>query len=745
MFSKRITAILLATVATSPTALWAQTGDAQQPTETTQAPASGNDYPPGDIVVTALRRATNLEQTPAAITSLSGEAIRQNNIANLVDLQELVPGLVVTSGGAGLNTISLRGVRTGGGDQLVGLYYDETPLNAPPGTTTSQAAAQSGVDFFDVSRVEVLRGPQGTLYGASAAGGAIRLITNKPDLDHFSGTIDLSGSTTSHSVEGYQANGEINIPLIEDKLAVRIVAYRRYTPGYIDNAKLGLSNVNSDTATGGRVLVRYQPVSNVTLDFSAHLAYENSNGSPTWAPGLGLYQSADQVYLWFRDKNRFYNFTGNIDLGFAKLTGTTSYQDRDLLQTRDPNPLWTGALHLPAADLPGLYYQPQSVTDLTSEIRLSSEGKGPFTWTVGGYYEDRRSHVLSLSVKVDPDGFYNPASDPTLFGRHVLNDITQKAVFGELAYTFFHNLTITGGIRYYNYDITVGGDTYYSVIPQLGSVLPYSLTSSNASGLLYKANLSWQADRHLLFYFNAASGYRPGGVNQVIGYTGNLPYKPDSLWTYEAGGKATYLDGRAQLNAALYRTDWTDMQVNLNSGSYSYIGNAGSARIQGLEAELHLEPIKGWTFDTTVTTLSAKLTSDQVQAGVVAAGSTGRAGNRIPLVPEFTAELASSYEWGIGHELKAVLHGSLNYTGASYSAFNPGTNAAVAGYYRVGDFFNTNARVGVKDPSWSAYVFASNIFNSKGKISAANTLGGTTETILTLQPRTIGINLSKSF
>jgi len=740
---------LLAGAGASPTHLLAQTA---------AAPTAGND-----IVVTALRRPTGLEQTPAAITALSEEAIRQNNIANLSDLQQIVPGLVATTQGAGLNQLSLRGVRSSAGDQLVGLYYDETALNAPPGTTTAQASAQGNVDFFDIARVEVLRGPQGTLYGAGAAGGAIRLITNKPDLDHLGATIDVTGTTTSHSAAGYQANGEINIPLIEDKLAVRVVAYRRYQPGYINNAALGLKHVNSDAATGGRVLVRYQPVSQVTLDFSAHLANEDSNGSPGWAPSLGLYQSSDTVLLKFRDRNRFYNFTGGFDLGFAKLTATTSYQDRRLLQTRDPNGLFSNTFnpviasaggHLGATyPLPIEYYQPQDIQDLTSEVRLSSEGKSPFTWTVGAYYEDRHSHLTSNIAHVaTPGAGYNTTSDTMLFVRHVVDDRVQKAVFGELAYTLFGSLTATGGIRYYQYDNTVGGDRTYSNplytanASFFGALIPFNTYQSSNNGLLYRGNLSWQADRHLLFYFDAASGYRPGGVNQPIGSVTNLPYNPDSLWTYEVGTKASYLDGRLQANVALYRTDWSNMQINLNSGSFSFIGNAGSARLQGLEAELHFQPARGWSVDTTITASSDRLTSNQVSnAAVVVGSASGLTGNRIPNVPQATANLGSTYEWGVGHGRTASIHGDVSYIGDSYSAFNAGTSAVVAGYYRIGDYAVAGVRIGIKGASWSAALFGSNLFGSRGRISAANTLGGYTATVLTVQPRTLGINLTKTF
>jgi iron complex outermembrane receptor protein len=726
--------LLLLGSAAWPTTLLAQ--DRKATAATSDDTANNGDQSSGqDIIVTAFHRETRLQQTPAAITSLSTEALKNANIVNADDLQRLVPGLVVTNAGAGQRRLSLRGVRSAG-DAQVGVYYDESSLTAPPGTTTDAGGSQSDLDFFDVSRVEVLRGPQGTLYGAGAMAGAVRIIFNKPDLNHFEGRADVTGTTEAYGGQGYQANAAINVPIVDDKLAARLVVYRRYDDGYIDNPRLKLQNVNGESTWGGRLMIRYRPISELTIDAAAY--FQNNNGGPpTWSPSVGKYQSADQAYLWFKDKNRLYNLTANAELGFATLTATTSYQDRDVLMTRDPSYLFqiVGA----SAYAPAIYYQPQSVKSWTNELRLQSAGSGPLHWTIGGFYEDRRSKVLSEAHVVGSDGRdLNPPD--VILQRHVGESLKQKAAFGELSYRMFDRLTLTGGLRYYSYDKLVSGDTTIGFAPLGTFVRPYAEFRSKNDGWLYKFNASLKASEHLLLYAQAASGYRPGGVNQVLGLAEALPYQPDSLWTYEAGFKATYLDGRILLNVAAFRTDWKDMQVTLNSGTFAYLGNAGAARIQGVEAELGFEPVNGWTVSASLTALTAKLTEDQLATGAVASTATGRAGDRIPNIPQGTVTVASQYEFPLSDGLTAIIHGDVNYVGDSYSDFHRSTS-----YFRLGDYFVSNARIGVKTRSWGAYLFARNLFNAVGTTYSGTVLGGRTQVVTTVPPRTIGINLTSSF
>ncbi|AGH50881.1 TonB-dependent receptor [Sphingomonas sp. MM-1] len=696
---------------------------------------------PGDeIVVTALKRETSLQETPAAITALGGATLRAANIDNINDLQRTTPGLVITDAGPGQRRVALRGIRSAG-DAQVGIYYDEAPLAGPPGTTTDAGGAASDIKLFDVERVEVLRGPQGTLYGAGAMGGALRVIFNKPDLDSFGASFDVSGTTTSHGGEGYQLNAAINVPIVTDRIGLRVVGYRRFDPGWIDNPKLGLKGVNKEDSDGGRILLRIKPIDDLTIDASAF--YQDSKGSPSlWSPSVGKWQSPNLAVLPFRDQNRLYSLTARGELGFATLVATTSYQDRDLLMTRDPSYLWKllGGQSYPA----GLYYQPQNVTDWTSEIRLQSAGSGPFQWTVGGFYEDRKAKVLSEAHQVDPATGEDKDPPTVLLQRHVGDKLKQKALFGELAYTLFDRLTLTGGLRYYQYDKLVSGDTTIG-FPLLGTpAAPYAEFASDNNGWLYKINIAYKLNDNVLIYGQAASGYRPGGVNQVLGLAAALPYLPDKLWTYEGGIKLSLVDRRLLINLTAYRTDWDNLQVTLDSGSFAYLGNAGAARAKGVEAELVLNPVPGLSFSANANLLSAKLTKDLIAPGTVPSATTGRAGDRIPNIPEGSFTLAGQYEWDLSNALTGLVRADFNHVGKFYSDFRPNP-ARPFNYREGGDYQLVNGRIGVRTQEWGAYLFVNNLLNKVARTSAGNVLGGSVEVISTVPPRTIGINLTGNF
>lgn len=717
-----------------------------------------------DIVVTALKRETRLQDTAASITSLSDERLRQASLESANDLVRVVPSLTITDQGPGQRRVTLRGIRSAG-DAQVGIYYDEMALAGPPGTTSDPGGSQSDFKLFDLERVEVLRGPQGTLYGAGSVGGAIRLVTRKPSFE-LGGVVDASVTSTKSGGEGYQLNAALTLPIVQDVLAVRGVYFRRQNDGWVNNPGLGLTGINAERSDGGRILVRFIPAPGLTIDGSAHFLF-TEGGASTWSPGAGRYNAVNSSQVPYEDKQRLYNLSAKAELGFADFIATTSYQDRDTLVTRDPTPLFrsfkgsasTCSTHFTAAVCatpagianfnayvdsltPVIYYQPQSVKDWTSEVRLQSSQPGWLQWTIGGFYEDRDAKVLSEARRTNASDGSQIAGAAPLLLRHVVDYLTQKAVFGEVSVSPVSQLTLTGGLRYYEYDKTVGGDTTVGLDILRTATMPFTVYKSHASGWLYKANVSWKPFRNLLVYGQVATGYRPGGVNQVLGLAAALTYNPDKLTTYEGGIKSGFADGALVLNLSGYITDWTDMQVSINSGSFLYLGNAGAARIKGIEAEAVVTPTKGLTFNLNAVFTSAKLTQDQVPDGVTPLATTARAGDRIPFIAPQTIGVAGAYDWAVGSGAwRGLVRGDLTYVGKSYADFRP--NAI--GYRRVGDYVLTNARIGARTDRYGIYLFVNNAFNTVARTAAGNTLGGTTETVTTVPPRTIGLNLTGSF
>lgn len=713
-----------------------------------------------EIVVTALKRETRLQDTAASITAISNDTLRAANIDSANDLVRAVPSLTITDSGPGQRRITLRGIRSAG-DAQVGVYYDETPVAGPPGTTSDPGGSQSDFKLFDLERIEVLRGPQGTLYGAGSVGGTIRLVTRKPG-NELEGLVDVTGTINQTGSKGYQLNAALNVPIIQDVLAVRGVYFRRQDEGWVDNPGLGLTGINAERSDGGRILVRFRPAPWLTIDGAAHFLF-TEGGASTWSPSAGPYNAVNASQVPYNDKQRLYTLSVKAELGFADLVATTSYQDRDTLVTRDPTPLFRSAActtHFSdtvcktdqgKADFaayvqsvtPAIYYQPQSVTDWSNELRLQSRGGGWLQWTIGGFYEDRRARVLSETRRTNASDGSQVASAALLTQRNVTDDLKQQAVFGELAITPAAGLTITGGFRYYNYDKTVGGDTIIGLDLIRTSPTPFAYYYSSNSGWLYKGNVSWKAADNVLLYGQVATGYRPGGVNQVLGLAQALAYKPDKLTTYEAGIKTSFGGNALILNLSGYITDWSDMQVSINSGSFLYLGNAGAAKIKGVELEATLNPAPGLSFNLNGTYTDARLTSDQVPDGVTPGATTARAGDKIPFIAPLTVSFAGQYDFPLseGSGWRGLVRGDVSYASRSYADFRP--NAT--GYRKVGEYVLANLRVGAKNERYGVYFFVNNLTDTIARVSAGNTLGGSTETVTTVPPRTFGINLTGSF
>ncbi len=708
-----------------------------------------------DIIVTAQKRETRLQETPAAISAISADSLEAQAITGLNDLTRAAPGLVVADAGPGERRISLRGIRSAGEAQ-VAVYYDEAPLTGPPGASSDAGRSQGGLQLFDVARVEVLRGPQGTLYGASSMGGTLRIIYQKPS-DMLEAAVDLTGSNTEHAGDNYQLNAMVNLPIVGDRLALRAVAWRYQSAGWIDNPRLGAEEINKNESEGGRLLLKARPADWLDLDFGVH--YSNEKGQdPVWAPSLGTFISPNTINLPTRDKNRLYTAAAHADLGFAQLVATGSLQDRDQLYFRDPyylmqlargNPGFCIRHSTPAecatpagmdvynayvdSLLPMGYIYTQEMQNYSSEVRLQSNEGGLLDWTVGGYWSKRSSKMWSNGQLADSRGILIESA-PYVYSRRVHDTLSQIAGFGEASLHLTERLTLTGGLRYYDYKRTVAGDTEKGFDLINFAIQPWTVRETSEKGPLWKANVSYQATPDVLFYAQAASGFRPGGANQVLGLPDAFtPYQSDSLWTYEAGAKTTLFDGQILFNLTGYLTDWDNMQVSGSSGTYAFLTNAGNARVKGIEAQTVVAPIRGLQFSADLSLLSAKLTTDQVNGLVVA---QGKAGDHIPEIPSLSFSLSGQYEWAVGSKT-ALLRADYSYAGRSHSEFRPNSPL----YRQLGDYSLVGLRAGIGDERFGVYLFVTNLFDTLARTRAGNMIGMPVEVVTTAPPRTIGLNL----
>ncbi len=726
----------------------------------------------GEIIVTALKRGTRLQDTPLAISAVTGDSLERAGTTSFTELTSDTPSLRIVDNGPGNRRVILRGV-VGAGEPTVGIYYDESPVSGSVGTSSDAAGSTPDFRVFDVERAEVLRGPQGTLYGSGSMGGTVRIIYEKPKTDTLEGAGSVNLSAVKGGSPGASVDGMINLPIATDKLALRVVGSYQQFAGYIDNNFYGTRNINDGYALGGRALLRFTPTDELTIDLGAYYSKVSTDASRWFYETGQRHVTSARSESGNYDTNRIYSGTLRYDFGPVALTAVSTYFDRDKITVGDVSDNFNGRntaagcaqyllrntsatcsatelasyLELTNTILYSSLYQPQSVRNWSNEIRVSSTDGGPFNWTVGGYMEDRKTTVRSTLLAADPrNGQLLPFVAANIYYDRTISDhLKQKALFAELSYEFFEKLTATVGSRWYEYDKTVGGvvdqgQIHYASVPSA-----YQEARSKENGFVFKFNLAYEFSRNLMIYAQAAEGFRPGGVNQANGLPVALAgYTADSLWNYELGLKSQPISG-VYFNLTGYQIDWTNMQVSARTAGagsvFGLISNVGAARIKGLEAELNASPVGGLSLIANVGYTDAKLSEDQVSTIVIAAG---RKGDRLPFVPKWNVSASAEYMWSLSSTLEGLVRFDGTYAGSSYS-----TLAKTDAYRRkVDDYTLFNARFGIQAPDgdWSAHLYVNNIFNAEAittKSSSGNT-GGLTITH-GAPPRTIGLNLTKRF
>uniref|UniRef100_B0SXI8 TonB-dependent receptor plug n=1 Tax=Caulobacter sp. (strain K31) TaxID=366602 RepID=B0SXI8_CAUSK len=730
-----------------------------------------------EIVVTALKRSTTIQTTPISISAVTEKSLQSLGASGIQDYFRTVPNLQVEGNSPTNRRLTLRGVRSAG-EATVGLYYDETPLTGPAGTTADASSTSADVNLFDVERVEVLRGPQGTLYGSGSMGGTLRVIMNKPDSHQYTGAVEAQGTATKDGGPGYSVKGMVNVPLIQDKLAARLVLYEAEQGGYVDDLLLNKKDINDQHSTGGRLMLGFTPTDNLTLTATGVFQKTTLDGQNSWYPALGSkdYSTNARVIAPTDDNLRMYNVTAKWDLGFATLTGTSSYYKWTLLRNSDYSPTLSAsranatscrnyiaggapasgttnpactttqmAQYTAYADsrVPGALYQPMGLTSWNHELRANGAlFDNKVDWTAGVYYEDRSDYIESQVAKADATtGVINP-SDLTAW-RHVGTDTKQTAFFGEITYKPIEKLSLTFGARRFDYDKTVSGQVLISNFITQSYVGPAAQVDASASGWVSKFNVSYQVTSDIMVYGLAAKGFRPGGANNIPGLTSALlAYGPDSLWNYEAGVKSQWFDHRLTLNAAAYQIDWSNMQISATSanGAFSYLTNAGAARIKGVELEAVARPMRGLTLNATAAFVDAKLTEDQANSTILITGSTGLRGDEFPNVADFSGSAAVEYSWPLTDALNGLLRADYAYVGESASQFRP----TYTYYEKQGDYGYANLRGGVEGADWGAYLFVNNVGNEVGLMSVTSALNNKQQAV-SINPRTVGVSVRKRF
>ena len=742
------------------------------------------------VTVTAQKRKEDPNKVAMSISTVSGEQLQAQHVNDFTDLTRIVPNISFTAasgnGGAGPGTsnIEVRGISSAAGAATVGIYLGEVSITV--GNVYTMGTVEP--KFFDIDRVEVLRGPQATLYGASSMGGTIKFVPNEPDLTQaeFSTYTEVSG--TRGGSANYSANVVGNIPLLANELALRIGVQTQHTGGFINQVDgeggVLASNINQIDDQELRVALKWKPIPALTIIPS--LYYQNVAAQDISAFNLELpdYQAQKMVREPSRDTLLTPNVTLNWDMGRADLTSSTSYFERNFDRTQNGSAYNSYSLSTfltssaaggtapPAlinaiAGLPSAVYLNNQVRQVSQEFRLASkpyDAVSPWTWLGGVYFSNQHTNIIEndpvFGVNASFAQFGFSSADPAILPGAYAADFPgdnayhgafhyrekQSSVFGEVNYYFTPALHVTLGARYLKGDSTLDQENSL----YLAGAGNTSSSSLSSKAFMPKYALTWEVDPANTVYASLAKGFRLGGSNVFVPPTtcgpdlqangienGPATYAPDSLWSYEFGSKSRLLKNRLSINADVFYVKWKNIQqgVYLPTCTYTYNANAGDATSKGVEFEIKGKPMPGLTLSASGGYVKAELSNDKgVQNGIVGAVE----GAQIQGVPQYNGAVNAHYNFALFGEQSAFVMGGMQWVGPSKGSLNP----AQTDYQRPA-YHTANASAGIAFERYQLSVFVKNAFDTATVIQhpqVASIVEG-----YRVAPRSIGMSLAAKF
>ena len=699
------------------------------PGQDAEAPGEGVDAPQFteeiSVTVTARKREENLQAVPFSIVAPTQQALRNRGARSLEDISANVAGFSVQNLGPGQSQIAMRGVSAGqivrdqpGVKEQVGVYLDESVI--------SLSLFTPDLDLFDMSRIEVLRGPQGTLFGSGSLSGTVRYITNQPAIGVSEGTAELGVGSLDGGGLGHNAKFAVNIPLGR-AAAARVTAYNTGIGGFMDAVQPDLSineNVNSGRRTGARVALRLQPSERFAV--TPRVIYQDvsmngwnridaynvlANPFTTTRPAvtLGERQLFTQIEEPFTDEFLLGDILLEYDIGGAALTSITSFTNRDVEVVRDASALGGSVAFSPFGAPAAGYTLDVPLVDstiaqgLTQEIRMAGAGER-VDWLAGAFYSSSERHYGQSAHARDfvainggavsqflqavtgiPDlvwtGSRALAGHPDteeLFYSDLNYDFDQLAVFGEVTLSVTDRLRLTGGLRWYDFDerrTQVFDGLFADPLDSEGTV--------RATGVAPRVIASFDVTPATQVNAQVSKGFRLGGINDPLNAPICSPadlatfgdrgtWEDEELWNYEAGVKSTFLGGRGTLNASAFYMDIRNLQATVTAGTCSsrIIFNVPDARSAGLELELAAQPTTFFDF-----ALSASVADARLQSTVTSTDDTGsvgmvsgiEAGRRLPTTPRFQSAAAATWRWLVGGGWVGYLSGTFQHVGSRFT------------------------------------------------------------------------------
>jgi len=695
-----------------------------------------------EIVVTATKRDERLIDVPASITALNGARLRDSGALRLEDYQAKVPGLSTTPITPGYTQLVVRGITTGSAQlsSTVATYFDETPTNSSTATALGSKLTPDP-DLLDIERVEVLRGPQGTLYGANALGGVVRYILAQPDLDKATGTAQVGVSGVSHGETGYLARAAVSVPIVAGQLAVRASGFYTRDPGYIDNVSTGRDDINRSVNQGGRIALEWRPSDAFSASLSSLYQRRQTDGLGaetvnllTLAPVAGRYTMNDASDLLVRTDYYLHTLTMNLDTGFGTLTSATGFGKQKSVLDSDLSRAFGALLGLPVATTRAT----NKLNKFTQEIRLASPAGKTVEYIVGGFYTRERAAYAQGATGFLAPGVPAPAPLNPLLAATLDSRYEEVAAFGNVTVNFSNRFNVQFGGRWSHNDQRFGevisGALY-------GALAGSTFTgTSSEDAWTFAVSPQFKITPDTVVYARVAKGFRPGGTNLVppggAGLVG-ATYGSDSLLNYEAGIKASLLDRRLGVDLSVYHIDWKDIQTTANLAGFNYLLNGGKARSSGVEASAR------WNADGLRLEGNLAYNDAHTRDAMAAVGAV--AGDRLPYSPRWSGALSADYEFVLTGDLMASFGAGLRYASsrnAYYSASVPAQVVLPA--YTVFDL-----RAGLRKGNYALSAYVQNLTNKRGLLLAdtANinplTLAGTN--VVIARPRTIGLTLSAGF
>ena len=744
------------------------------------------------IVVTATRRAENLQNVPESISAFGTEAIEMRGLKQMDDYAKFIPGLSLGVREPGGTTIVFRGVASSGlqfgAVSSSALYLDEQPI--------TQSGRNPDPRLIDIERLEALRGPQGTLYGASSQSGTLRVITNKPDPSDFDAWVDGQVSSIQDGGTGYDVSAMLNVPLIADRLALRLVGFTAEDAGFIDNvlsesprgqtfpgegtfdnADQVDDDVNSSQTSGARAALRWDVTDDVDVTLGALFQDLSTDGHGDVNFGVG-----DLNQVRFEDENlddKWYQvgLTLNASTSFGDLILSASYFDRDFRYEADATDYeftfsrnyatyvfydWSGVDEPGGGDPRGFATNDEQTEITTFEARLQSPGdsESRWAWLVGAFYSEEKGHTEFDSFirdYEDTQAFYYLSGiydflQPTerwFLGRYD-TELDQVAVFGELTFDLTENFTITAGARWFDYDRKF---VQIQEQPEGLRTLDGNQATSE-DGTVVKLNMTYHFDEDRLVYATYSEGFRVGGSNPLKPAS-VLPrdYSSDELKNYEVGLKSEWLDNTVRFNLAAYFMQWDDFAVQLEDPQGLFqLGfvNLASADIPGVEAEFAVTLSDNWQLDGSASWNDAETSEETTLSfGVDEDGNPLELfvpeGERLPLTPDWSATLGIEYRSsGELFTAQPFARFDVAYVGESVNSLE-GIESVVSGNPPVlQDAYTTgDLRIGLDGDAWGASFFVDNVWDERAELFVSNRWA--VQRVSVNPPRTYGLQFRFNF